>query len=153
MARLTGPYHGFTGDSSRRTTTAEFPLGTIAQAEYGKEYAYVQCNGGVIAGSAVKLASAAGTGAYDVVYATNANEFIFGVAEEAFADNEYGWVCVRGVTTCRLTDATAAGSPLGTTTADGILGLIDATAFGGRYAISLTADANSDTVPVAIYLA
>lgn len=153
MARLTGPYQGFTGDSARRTTTQEFPLGTIASGVEGTEFAYVQANGAIIAGSAVKLAASA-TAPYDVVYATNANEVFFGVAEEAFADDEFGWVCVRGKCTCRLTNSTAAGSPLGTTTADGVLGLIDATAFGlaGR-AVSLSASAgDSATVPVYIYI-
>jgi hypothetical protein len=154
MARLTGPYVGFPGDSARRTTTQEAPLGTRADAEGGKEYAYVQANGAIIAGSAVKLA-ASGTAPYDVVYCTEISELVFGVAEEAFADNEYGWVCTRGVTTCRLVDATAAGSLLVSSTADGVLKLATEaeSLAGARAIVSLTSDANSDTVPVYIFIA
>jgi len=152
MARLTGPYAGFPGDTSRRTTTQELPLGTLADGPAGTQYAYVQANGAIIANSGVKLAQS-GTAAYDVVYTTDIADQLFGVAEEAFADNEYGWVCVKGVTQCRLTDATAAGSRLVPSAADGILALAAATDLAGaKTAVSLTSDANSDTVAVYIHL-
>jgi len=152
MARLLGPYAGFPGDTTRRTTTQELPLGTRAIGEAGTEYAYVQANGAIIAGSGVKLALS-GTAPYDVVYTTDIADQLFGVADVAFADNEYGWVCTRGVTTCRLTDATAAGSRLVPSAADGVLALAAATDLAGaKQAVSLTSDANSDTVPVYISL-
>jgi hypothetical protein len=122
MARLSGPYHGFPGDTTRRSTTAEFPLGARALTPEGSEYVYVQAGAAIAQYDAVKLNGSA-AGFDDVRPVTNANEFVLGVADAAFAADEYGFIQTRGVATCKVVASTAAGSPLVADATDGTLKL------------------------------
>ena len=79
MSYATTPIIGATFD--KRTTDAEFALGTTVRGNGNTAWVYVQANGAVATGTCTvdasfQLTDAAGT------Y----------TADTAFADNEYGWV-------------------------------------------------------------
>lgn len=121
MARLTGPVMGVPGDSTRRTTTQELPLGTIAYGP-GTEWVYVKAGAAVAQYDAVKFNGSA-LGFDDVRPVTNVNEYVLGVADAAFDSAAYGFVQTKGVATCKVITATAAGSVLVADATDGTLKL------------------------------
>lgn len=107
-------------DFARKSTALEHKLGERLQDDEGREWVYIQAQGAVGAGVPVKAAAG-----FDCPPAGNAG-VIYGVAETAFADNEYGWVIVKG----KVTDAQAA-----TTVTNGAQ-------------LARVADANGDVVAV-----
>lgn len=68
----------------------------------GKGYRYVQANGAIAQYAPVKL----GAG-YDCA-AAGINDAVFGVAQVALADNEFGWVQVLGECTAKVVTSLAA---------------------------------------------
>ena len=122
MARLTGPVHGTPGDSTRRTTTAELPVGTRVHGIGGSVWVYVKAGAAIAQYDACKCnGSAAG---YDDVRPTAAiSELAIGVADAAFSSGDYGFIQVEGVCTCKVVAATAAGSLLVTSATAGTLKL------------------------------
>jgi hypothetical protein len=75
-------------------TEASHKLGTQASAQDGTIFQYVQANGAISASDLVTI-----TQAGQCEKATIANAMLgqqLGVAQIAFADNEYGWVAVKG---------------------------------------------------------
>lgn len=110
MARLTGPVMGTPGDSTRRTTSQELPLGTIAYGP-GTEWVYIKAGASIAAYDGVRFQGSAS--GYDDVRPTSAtDQGVIGVADAAFASGEYGFVQTRGVATAKVVNATAAGSIL-----------------------------------------
>lgn len=95
-------------------------LGEFVVTDTGDVYVYVLADGVIAQYAPVEV-----DGSYDCAASGNAG-VAFGIAPQAFADNEYGWVQVRGVCTAQL-----AGS-----TADNAL-------------LSLVCDSNGDLVTVA----
>ena len=70
-------------NADRRTTVAEFSLGTATLGNDGYDYVYVQANGAIAASQTDisvdgSFQASDGAGTY--------------VGTTAFADNEYGWV-------------------------------------------------------------
>lgn len=113
----------------RADTSAEFALGTIFQDNDGKVYKYVQYSA-----EAAGVAGVAGEVAYYVAatgYANNdvtsdlsaSNEVGAGVLQASLADNEYGWVQIKGLATLTIAfTAGADGDPMTPTgAADGTL--------------------------------
>lgn len=116
-------------DLDATSTTQEFQLGTIvcgtdSSGSYSAEYQYVQANGAV-----AQYACGEIDGTYqftdlsssDVTAGTE--PMAAGIAQVAFADNEYGWVVVSGTGTvlCTSGGSAAADVKMYLTTADGIL--------------------------------
>jgi hypothetical protein len=136
MARLTGPYVGFVGDSTRRTTTQEMPLGTRAYGPSGEEFVYIKAGASIAQYDACKFnGSAAG---YDDVRPTSATQqYIVGVADAAFDANAYGFIQSKGVCTCKVNTSDAAGSLLVTKATAGTLTLAAATSLPSTPAVAL----------------
>jgi hypothetical protein len=154
MARLTGMYAGFPGDTTRRTTTQELPLGTRAISSDGGEYVYVKA-GGTIPVKSVCTFQGSAAGYDDVRVVTAANQAIAGVADTAFASGEYGFLKCRGVVTALVEDNTAVGSLLNASdTVDGafILSTAASDLVGAVPAVALTTAANSSTAGAVVCL-
>lgn len=119
MARITGTISGVTGDTTRRTTTQEFPLGEFAFSQTGK-WQYVRAGATIAQYDAVVMeGSAAG---YDAVVPTSAvTDLVVGVADAAFADEEYGWIQVQGVCTAKVNEGDTALLPVGGSASAGVL--------------------------------
>ena len=89
------------------TGEPEFPLGTVAQDQYGWKYRYFRANGAIGAKRPVEIdinddGAVAGNG-----------ERCDGVTLVAFADNEYGWVQMTGkVTDMNVATSITAGALL-----------------------------------------
>lgn len=101
------------------TSTANAGMLNRFCAEDGKEYAYVQANGAIAqydvvgideAGQAAKLTKAMADDGWKI-----------GVAQVAFADNEFGYVQIRGVTTLNVLANCAADAVLYTSGTAGSL--------------------------------
>jgi len=106
-------------DFSATPTTQGFTLGARAWSP-DAEYVYVQANGAITLGDWVAIdedfQAAAGTKALADVGHTVA------FAQVAFADNDFGWVAVRGRNiNCRLASVCAADVALFTTATAGVL--------------------------------
>jgi hypothetical protein len=141
------------GASSARTTTwAEFGLGTVMWMD-GKAFVYVQAAGAITGdGYVVTLDEA-----FQAALLTSSNDALgdkVGVADAAFADNEYGWVQVYGPCGIRTEQDALANSRLAAT-ADGgqvddastvgtlyIEGMVLGTATGGADAVNTTGSLN-----------
>lgn len=120
MAILTGtPGATEILDPTFRSTTQKAPLGSRAWDQDGKEYVYVKAGAVIALNDAVMFQNSA-AGFDDVrTISAAAQVTCVGVATAAFASLEFGYVQTRGVCTCKVVVATAAGSALvsGTTTA------------------------------------
>lgn len=92
-------------DPTRADTSAEFELGTPVEVD-GVQYIYVQANGAVATQTAVALSDG-----WQVATSGNAG-LADAVTVVALADNEYGWVAIRGEVTCNVAGSTAAGAAL-----------------------------------------
>jgi len=96
-----------------------FGLGDVACDHEGKEYVYVQADGAITANDVVII-----TEAYqaDQIDTTNSNGALgdrVGVAAHDFADDEYGWVQVKGPCTINVGSSAAANTKLNTTATAG----------------------------------
>jgi hypothetical protein len=148
MARLTGPVMGTPGDSTRRTTTQELPIGTVAFGEAGKEFEYVRAGAAIAQYAAVKLDVS--DGGATVIETAAVTDHLLGIADAAFAEDEYGFVQTRGRCTAKVEDATTAGLPLQPSAAGGILeATAETTPAGGSNAVAL---ATGNDAGSAIYL-
>jgi len=127
---------GIPHDSASRSATQLLPLGFRAIDEAGNEYTYVKAGAAINANDAVKLNGSA-LGYDDVQVTTNDDEVLFGVATAAFTIAHYGFVQTRGVVTCKVIVATAAGSALVPGATDGTLKLAVAASLPGKGAIAL----------------
>ena len=91
---------------------AKWTLGTQGIGNDGSEWLYVQANGAIsqYAGVAVDGAFQAAS----VTTALMAEGLTFAVAQVAFADNEFGWVCTQGSGTQKVLvrGSCASGVPL-----------------------------------------
>ena len=123
---------GFSGikrlgvDPSKRSSTIEHKLGERIIDDEGRVLVYILANGAIGAGVPVKLAAG-----FDCPPAGSGGA-VFGVAEVAFADNEYGWVIVQGkVVDAQVETGTSAGAAL----------IRDADANGDLEAVTAATDA------------
>jgi hypothetical protein len=113
------------------------PIGTRAYGQAGGEFLYIKAGASISANDAV-IFSGSALG-YDAVITSSAvDQFVIGVAEAAFASGDYGFVKTKGVVTCKVTVATAAGSMLVSDAVAGTMKLATATSFSsGRGAVAL----------------
>lgn len=109
------------------TTTQYNPLGMRAVDVNGDVYVYVLAGAAIAQYNACKFnGSALG---YDDVRPTSAvNQVVLGVAQVAIASGSYGWIMETGVPTCLVTNSTAAGVPLVSSSTAGLLTTLDTTA-------------------------
>ena len=120
MARLTGPYTGFPGDSTRRTTTQELPLGTEVDGVGGSRWVYVKA-GAAIAQYDACIFQGSALGFDDVRPCGAVTNLILGVADAAFDSGAYGFIQTKGVAKCKVKASDTAGLPLGGYTDAGTL--------------------------------
>jgi hypothetical protein len=131
---------GFVGDSTRRTTTQEMPLGTKAYGPSGSEYVYVKAGASIAQYDACTFQGSA-TG-YDDVRPTSATQqYIVGVADTAFSSGDYGFLQSKGVCTCKVNTSDAAGSLLVTKATAGTLTLAAASSLPSTPAVALVTGA------------
>lgn len=136
------------GASPERTTTvAEFALGDIAWIG-GKAYQYVQANGAITGDGYVVTIDETFQAAM-LSTSNDAEGDHAGVAETAFANDEYGWVQVYGACGIRTEQDALANAFLGPTADAGqvddaaatglyIHGMVLGTATGGADAVNTT---------------
>lgn len=143
------------------TTSPTFALGTIAWADGGKCYVYCQANGAVTGdGYVVSIDYLFQATMVDTdVAATILQGNKVGVAEVAFADNEYGWFQVYGPCGIRSEQDALANAKLKGTADAGqvddaaatgifINGMHFATATGGADAVNATGFLNWPTFEI-----
>lgn len=146
------------------TTAPTFELGTIMWG-VGKAYVYVQANGAITGDGYVVVVSQAYQATMidtDVAATVELGNKV-GVADVAFADNEYGWVQIYGPCGIRTEQDAAANVLLAATSDAGqvddagagpgglyIEGMVLHTATGGADAVNATGELNwpiLDTIP------
>ena len=81
-------------DFTATPTSAEFDLGTTVAGTDGSEWVYVQANGAIAQYDAVGVDENYQAAALTKAMADDG--WFVGAAQVAFADNDYGWVCVKG---------------------------------------------------------
>lgn len=101
------------------TTDRKFDLGTRMKGAAGAEYVYVQANGALAATDVCIITEAGQADAIDLTNSAGALGTMVGVANVAFADDEYGWVQVRGATTANVGTGASTGTKLNSTSTAG----------------------------------
>ena len=86
-------------DPTRKSTKSEFKPGTVLWDDGGKAFIYLQANGAVTIGRSVTVGLTGQGTLLDVSAIATLNGAALGVAQQAFADNEYGWFQVFGTAT------------------------------------------------------
>ena len=119
------------------STGAEFALGTVMKGDGDAEWMYVRAAGAITGeGYAVAIDPAA---SYDAAMITNAvglRGLPVGVPGVAFADNDYGWVQIKGACNIQVAASCAANAEIATTTTAGQLD--DAAGAGTKEVLGLT---------------
>ena len=100
-------------------TVAQFALGTRMKGAGSKEYVYVQADGAIAANDVVILTEAYQADAIDTTNSAGAIGDLCGVAEGALADNEYGWIQIKGACTVNVASSAAANTVLNSTATAG----------------------------------
>jgi hypothetical protein len=134
-ARITAP-------SASLTDGTSFGLGDRFTTQDGREYVYVQANGAVTGAGYVVVVDED----YQAALLSTSNDArgdLVAIAPAAFADNDYGWVQVKGPCVIRVAASCAANARVNTTATAGqvdddgttgafeILGAVLTTANGG----------------------
>jgi hypothetical protein len=95
-------------DSTTRSTTTLYPLGTLARDAAGNEYIYVKAGATIPINSAVK----ANADLSDVRVTAAAGDALVGVADAAFATGDNGFLLSRGTVSVITAGAIAANTLL-----------------------------------------
>jgi hypothetical protein len=104
-------------------------VGTIAEDNLtGYRFIYVQAGAAIAQYDAVRV----NADLTDVRPTSATLQGILGVAQAAISNGAKGWVQIDGKMTCKVVNATAAGSPLASTATAGTLGLSAATDVGPK---------------------
>lgn len=115
---LLGPFVG--ADLTATPTTADFAVGTRAFGNNGSEWIYVHANGAITQYDCVGIDEDYEAAAMTKTIADGG--WLVGFAQVAFADNDYGWVALRGsAINCRVAASCAADVALYTTGTAGVL--------------------------------
>jgi len=143
-----------------RTTSADFALLDKHTDEDGRVWLYVQADGVIVVNAACVITEAGQAAEASLTTTATARGDAVGIATAAFADDEYGWLCVYGTGTDVLVlvaASAAANVPLNSTATDGTLdddagvgsetidGLVIITADGGSGS-AIQAELNWPTV-------
>lgn len=99
--------------------SAVYKLGTVVQASDGSEWVYVQANGAVTIYDTVWVNSAFQAASITPALAITPGRP--GFAQNAFTDNDFGWVMLRGRPVIRVFLACAVNVPLYTCNTAGVL--------------------------------
>jgi hypothetical protein len=91
MASLRGPAQVIGTDSTNRSTAPKAKVGVRALDVDGNEYLYIKAEGVIAVGAPVSVTN----GVSEAASASAATGFE-GVAQAAFADEEYGFILTRG---------------------------------------------------------
>lgn len=122
---------GFNAAATVSSTTEgkSLNVGTRTLDGSGNEYVYVQANGAITGEGYVCT--------YDETYqaamvstSNDAGGALVGIAQTDFADNDYGWLMVKGTTNIRVAASAAADVALNTT---GTAGQLDDDGGGGSF--------------------
>ena len=132
-------------DFTATPTTADFSLGTRVIGSDGTEWVYVQASGAITQYYAVAIDE--NYQAAHLTTALNGAGHMLGFAQVAFADNDYGWVAVRGSNIkVKVAASCTADARLYTTTNAGILDDASASAASRVYGVvAVTAGATAAT--------
>lgn len=107
-------------DLTHTSDEAGFALGTTVKGNDGTEWVYVQASGAITQYDCVAIDESFQAAAMTKALADAGHQV--GFAQVAFADNDYGWVAIRGADIgCRLKTACAADVALYTTASAGML--------------------------------
>lgn len=107
-----------------RTTAADFALLDKFTDEDGRGWLYVQADGAISINTISVITEAGQADMLDTTNSATARGDACGVSSAAFADNEYGWLCVYGTGTDILQTvlaSAAANVPLNSTATAGSL--------------------------------
>lgn len=96
-----------------------FGLGDRYCDDSGNEYLFVQANGAITANDVVIIDEAYQADQADTTNSAGALGDRVGVAAATFADDEYGWVQVKGTCTINVGSSCAANTKLNTTATAG----------------------------------
>lgn len=151
MTYLTSPIVG-----ARLTTTstdAKFPVGTMADGSDGTRWIYVKATGAITAYDVVAIDEN-----YEAAAVTSALAGAGhrpGFAQNAFADDEYGWVALSGANiSVRAASSCAADALLYVGTTGLSAGVVDDASATGRVTLQgvvlVTANASSTTTALEI---
>lgn len=158
---MTFPTTGMAGVSLSTTTAgtttdgvgAKFELGTLVEANDGSRWMYVQAGAAITQYRTVAIDENAQ--AVHITTALAAAGHGVGFAQVAFADNDFGWVCVHatGNISIRLAASCAADVQLYTTATAGILDDTSAsvTLIRGVVAVVAASNTASTREAIAIY--
>lgn len=114
--------------SDPQTEGKAFGLGDRWCTHDGKEYVYVQADGAISANDVVIITEAYQADQIDTTNSASAFGDMVGVADAAFADDDYGWVQVKGPCTINVATSCAANTELNST---GTAGRVDDDATAG----------------------
>lgn len=103
------------------SATRLYPVGTRRLEPTGKEYTYQQADDAITANQAVMLDVSGSSSSLEVTPTAAATDPVYGVAEVAFTDEYYGWICTKGPTSAIVANGVAAGKRL---TASGTAGVL-----------------------------
>lgn len=115
------------GDQVSKRYTA-IPEGTIlgelrVETASGNTYKFVKASAAVAQYEACQTDHANDTAGNIVKKTAAVTDDLAGVAQDAFAANDYGWLLVSGTGTCKILTAGAAGELLAPTATAGVLGI------------------------------
>lgn len=127
----------------------EFELGTRMMGAAGKEYVYVQADGAITANDVVLITEAFQADQLDTTNSASAFGDMVGVAGATFADNEYGWVQIKGACSVNVGTSCAANTAVNST---GTAGRVDDDATSGAEVVTglVTTGAESSNVAAAM---
>ncbi|MEM9523125.1 MAG: hypothetical protein AAF982_03890 [Pseudomonadota bacterium] len=100
----------------------EFELGTHMKGDAGREYVYVRANGAITANDVVFIDENHQADQLDTTNSASAFGRMLGVAPATFADDQYGWIQIKGACTLNVGSACAANTQLNST---GTAGRVD----------------------------
>jgi len=129
--------------------TSSFVLGSRHVDYDGDEYVYVHANGAITGAGYTCIIDSA----YEAAMVSTSNDLannLIGVPLAAFADNDYGWLAIRGTHQVRATSGALLNVSLNTTAT---AGLLDDDATAGAFKVTglaLTATAGSTTNVLAV---
>ena len=109
-------------DLTQSNATQTHDLGTVVDGTEGSRWIYCQANGAITGDGYVCLISESYQA--DMIETTLSGTGFgeqVGVAKHAWADNEYGWIQVRGTADIRVAASAAADTTLNTTATAGVL--------------------------------
>lgn len=114
------------GTDTRRSTTAEAPLGLRVSGPNGEEFTYVKAGAAIAQYDAVRFNGSA-TGWDDVRPTSAAGQVVIGAATAAFSSGDYGFIQTRGAATVKVAVGTTAGVALVPNATAGTLAVAQAT--------------------------